>query len=133
MRPPSAPPDSGSLQGDLGGLMREQQARVGTTPGLRRLIPVLLTEATQDPAFLKLVTDGVIEPIRDVIRELIRRGIERGELRADVDVEALVDLLHAVPVYRILLAGGDTSKIGDVPSRVVPLILAGAGAQPEAG
>ena len=40
-----------------------------------------------------------------------------------------MDLLHAVPVYRILLAGGDTSKVGDVPSRVVPLLLAGAGAQ----
>ena len=112
--------------------MREQQERVGTTPGLRRLIPVLLTEATQDPAFLTLVTEGVIEPIRDVLRELIRRGIERGELRPDVDVEALVDLLHAVPVYRILLAGGDTSKIGDVPARVVPLILAGAGARSRA-
>ena len=86
MRPPSAPPDSGSLEGDLRGLMRVQQERVGTTPGLRRLIPVLLTEATQDPAFLTLVTEGVIEPIRDVLRELIRRGIERGELRPDVDV-----------------------------------------------
>ena len=129
IRPPSAPPDSGSLEGDLGGLMRGQQERVGTTPGLRRLIPVLLTEATQDPAFLTLVTEGVIEPIRDVMRELVRRGIERGELRPDVDVEALVDLLHAVPVYRILLAGGDTSKVGDVPSRVVPLLLAGAGAR----
>ena len=133
IRPPSAPADSGSLEGDLGGLMREQRERVGSTPGLRRLIPVLLTEATQDPAFLELVTDGVIEPIRDVIRELVRRGIERGELRPDVDAESLVDLLHAVPVYRILLAGGDTSKVGDVPSRVVPLLLAGAGAQPDAG
>ncbi len=128
IRPPNAPPDSGSLEGDLGGLMRSQRERVGTTPGLRRLIPVLLTEATQDPAFLKLVTEGVIEPIRDVLRELIRRGIERGELRPDVDEEALVDLLHAVPVYRILLAGGDTSKVGNVPSRIVPLLLAGAGA-----
>ena len=45
-----------------------------------------------------------------------------------MDAEALVDLLHAVPVYRILLAGGDTSKVSDVPSRVVPLLLAGAGA-----
>ena len=51
--------------------MREQRERVGSTPGLRRLIPVLLTEATQDPAFLELVTEGVIEPIRDVIRELV--------------------------------------------------------------
>ncbi len=107
--------------------MREQRERVGSTPGLRRLIPVLLTEATQDPAFLELVTEGVIEPIRDVIRELVRRGIERGELRPDVDAETLVDLLHAVPVYRILLAGGDTSKVGDVAARVVPLLLAGAG------
>jgi AcrR family transcriptional regulator len=127
VRPPSAPPDSGSLQADLGGLMRSQQERVGSTPGLRRLIPVLLTEATQDPAFLTLVTEGVIEPIREVLRELIQRAIDRGELRPDVDTEALVDLLHAVPVYRILLAGGDTSKVGDVPSRVVPLLLAGAG------
>ena len=129
MRPPSAPPDSGSLEADLGGLMQSQRERAGTTPGLRRLIPVLLFEASQDPAFLTMVTEGVIEPIRDVVRELIRRGIERGELRPDVDVEALVDLLHAVPVYRILLAGGDTSKVGDVPSRVVPLLLAGAGAR----
>ena len=39
IRPPSAPADSGSLEGDLGGLMREQRERVGSTPGLRRLIP----------------------------------------------------------------------------------------------
>jgi hypothetical protein len=127
MRPPSAPPDSGSLEADLGGLMRSQQARSGTTPGLRRLIPVLLFEASQDPAFLTLVTEGVIEPIRDVLRELVRRAIQRGEVRPDVDVDALVDLLHAVPVYKILLAGGDTSQVGGVPPRVVPLLLGGVG------
>ena len=33
IRPPSAPPDSGSLEGDLGGLMREQQERVAPLPG----------------------------------------------------------------------------------------------------
>ena len=127
IRPPSAPPDSGTLEGDLLGFVRLQQERVGSTPGLRRLIPVLLTEATQDPTFLTLVTDGVIEPIRDVLQELVARGIERGELRPDVDVEALVDLLHAVPVYKILLAGGDPSQVRGVPSRVVPLLLAGVG------
>jgi hypothetical protein len=42
-----------------------------------------------------------------------------------VDVEAVVDMLHALPVYRILMSGGAIEAVAPVPDRYIPLLLEG--------
>jgi AcrR family transcriptional regulator len=124
LRPPGPPPDTGSLIGDLGALVELQRGRLESSP-LPRVLPRLLGEAVDDPAFHAEIVARAVQPIRDILGELVRRGIERGELRADLDVEATVDVLHAAPIYKLLLGGGSMAAVSDVPQRIVPLLLKG--------
>ena len=61
---------------------------------LAGIVPRLLAESMSDPELHQDYVDRVITPFRDLLRLFIERGIERGELRPDLEVEALVDLLH---------------------------------------
>ncbi len=107
--PPHLPPDQGSLIGDLGAIAAVQQARLESTQ-LPRLLPRVLSDSADDPELHALIVERAVQPLRAMIGEVVRRAIERGELRPDLDVEATVDVLHALPVYRILIHGGDLQR-----------------------
>jgi hypothetical protein len=78
-----------------------------------------------DPALHQGFVERVMEPLRARIRTIIKRGIERGELRADLDVEPLVDILHAVPIYLVLLSRGDPQAVANLPLAYLPLLAPG--------
>jgi AcrR family transcriptional regulator len=117
-------PDTGSLQGDLKLLAKLQLQRVVDT-GLLTVAPRVLAESMNDPELHQGFVDNVINPLRGVIRSLIERGVERGDLRADLEVEPLVDILHALPIYRILTSGGDPDSIAPIPDAYLPLLMPG--------
>jgi hypothetical protein len=60
-----------------------------------------------------------------MLRLFIQRGIDRGELRPDLEIEPLVDLLHAIPIYRILMSRGDPASLEQVPGAYMPLLAPG--------
>ena len=60
-----------------------------------------------------------------MLRLFIERGIERGELRPDLEVEPLVDLLHAIPIYRMLMSRGDPAYLEQVPDAYMPILAPG--------
>jgi AcrR family transcriptional regulator len=124
LRPPEDPPDTGSLLGDLGAVVAAQRQRLGTS-GLPRILPRVLGEAMDDPELHAEVVSRAIEPVRRMLRTAIERAIERGEVRDDLDVEAMIDILHAIPVYKLLVGRGDIGVIADVPRRTVPILLEG--------
>ena len=78
-----------------------------------------------DPELHQDYVDRVINPFRDLLRLFIERGIERGELRPDLEVEALVDLLHSIPIYKILMSRGDPASLEHVPGAYMPLLAPG--------
>ena len=122
--PPGAPPDTGSLLGDLKALVAHQQQRMAGA-GIPRAIPMLLSEVNSDPELRRLILERGIEPLRAVLAEMVARAVDRGEVRRDVDVETVIDILHGIPVYRLLLTGGDLSEVQEVPDRLIPLLLDG--------
>jgi AcrR family transcriptional regulator len=124
LAPPGEPPDTGSFAGDTGALAELQQRRLAGT-GLLTLVPRVLAEAMSDPELHQAFLDEVVNPLRGLLRLFIERGIERGELRPDLDVEALVDILHATPVYRILMSRGDPASLRGVPGDYLPLLAPG--------
>jgi AcrR family transcriptional regulator len=124
LRPPGPPPDAGSFAGDLEAMVALQRRRLEASQ-LPRMMPRVLAEASEDPDLHAEIVSRAVLPIREALEEIVRRGIERGELREDVDVEAVVDVLHALPVYRLLLSGGAMASIAGVPERVTPLLLDG--------
>jgi AcrR family transcriptional regulator len=122
--PASQFPDTGSLWSDMKLLADLQRQRLAGT-GLLTVAPRVLAESMNDPELHQGFLENVIEPLRALIRSLVERGIERGELRADLDVEPLVDILHSIPIYRILMSRGDPDSIADVPDAYIPLLTPG--------
>ena len=124
LAPPGDPPDTGSMAGDMAALAELQQQRLAAT-GLLVIVPRVLAESMGDPELHQGFLDTVVNPLRGLLRLFIERGIERGELRPDLDVEALVDLLHSIPLYKILMSRGDPASLEQVPWAYLPLLLPG--------
>ncbi|HLM10287.1 MAG TPA: TetR/AcrR family transcriptional regulator [Thermoleophilaceae bacterium] len=122
--PPGSLPDTGSLIGDLNALSEAQRARLGGT-GIPRIVPRLLADAASSDELHELIIERAVEPIRGVVRDILVRAVARGELRDDVDVELLVDVFHALPVYKILLSGGSLDGVIPVPQVYTPILLEG--------
>jgi AcrR family transcriptional regulator len=124
LAPSGEPPDTGSMSGDMAALAALQRRRLAST-GLLTIVPRVLAESLNDPDLHDAFLDQVVNPLRGLLRLFIERGIERGELRPDLDVEALVDLLHAIPVYKILMSRGDPASLEQVPAAYLPILAPG--------
>jgi AcrR family transcriptional regulator len=124
LAPPGDPPDTGSMGGDMAALAEFQQRRL-TDTGLLAIVPRVMAESMGDPELHQGFLDEVVNPLRGMLRLFIERGIARGELRPDLDVEALVDLLHAIPLYKILMSRGDPASLENVPWAYLPLLAPG--------
>jgi AcrR family transcriptional regulator len=122
--PPREFPDTGSLPGDMAALASLQRERLAGT-GLFRIVPGVLAESMNDPDLHRAILEQVIGPLRELLRQIVERGIARGELRPDLDVEALVDVLHALPLYRIMMSRGDPAALAQVPGAYLPILAPG--------
>jgi AcrR family transcriptional regulator len=122
--PPGEPPDTGTMAGDMAALAETQRRRLAGS-GLSGIVPRVLAESMGDPSLHQDFVDRVVQPFRDMLRLFIERGIDRGELRADLEVEPLVDLLHAMPIYRMLMSRGDPASLESVPGAYLPILAPG--------
>ena len=122
--PSGDPPDTGSMAGDMAALAQTQRERLAGS-GLAGIVPRVLAESMSDPELHKEFVGRVVTPFRDLLRLFIERGIERGELRPDLEVEALVDLLHSIPIYKMLMSRGDPASLAQVPAAYLPLLAPG--------
>jgi AcrR family transcriptional regulator len=117
------PDDTGSLEGDYMAVVETVLARAEST-GALTLMPRLLGEVADDPDMHALFSAHLVEPRRRVVREVLRRAVERGEVRADADLDVAIDLIVGPMIYRVVIAGGDTTKLGD-PRAVLRAALDG--------
>ena len=122
--PPGDPPDTGTMAGDMAALADIQRRRLAGS-GLSGIVPRVLAESMSDPDLHQDFVDRVVGPFRAMLRLFIERGIDRGELRPDLEVEPLVDLLHAIPIYRILMSRGAPDSLQQVPDAYLPILAPG--------
>jgi AcrR family transcriptional regulator len=73
------------------------------------LIKVLLAEAQFDPELARALRERWTMPRRKMAVEYFRQGIRQGVLRADVDPDAMIDLLYAPLYYRLQMGTGPLS------------------------
>ena len=122
--PPGDPPDTGTMAGDMAALAETQRRRLSGS-GLSGIVPRVLAESMGDPELHQDYVERVVEPFRAMLRLFIERGIDRGELRPDLEVEPLVDLLHGIPIYRMLMSRGDPAYLEQVPDAYMPILAPG--------
>jgi AcrR family transcriptional regulator len=121
-RTPAAP-DTGTVRSDIE--TSTKAVLEGMTREALRIMPRLLADAADDPALLAAMQDALLTPRRAMIGEILRRGVARGELRADLDVELVTHLLFGSAIAHVLMSGGDTTALVDLPLRVFDTLAAG--------
>ncbi|MFD9207205.1 TetR/AcrR family transcriptional regulator [Streptomyces sioyaensis] len=117
-----APPDTGSLRGDLEALLHTI-ATLLTTPPASDIAVAVLGAATHSTELAVHVKDFFADRIA---REepVFTRAVARGELPADTDPMLLVDLLAGAAWIRVVLRQLPLEK--DFVSRTVRTVLEGA-------
>jgi AcrR family transcriptional regulator len=117
--PLAAPPDTGSLRGDLlamfcghGGLTDEHQTA---------LLGSVVTAIGRDPAFAAAFRERFIAPKVAVGREIYERARLRGELRDDIDLDILTAALPGIVLHRGFLLGDPPTP--DLIARVVDQVI----------
>jgi len=93
-----AVPDTGTLRGDLLGLVDAYLAMLTSTQA-GRAIPAMVAAAARSPEVAIAYREFIHERRRESARP-IERAISRGEIRIDTDVGLVLDLLVAPLFYR---------------------------------
>jgi AcrR family transcriptional regulator len=114
-------PDTGSLRGDYEALAIAVRASA-SRGGAATLMPRLLVDAAGDPELHAIFRANLVEPRRAALRSVLERAIARGEIRGDVDLELMIDLFAGPAVYRMLITGGDMSKMFAVEEQMDALL-----------
>ena len=113
--------DTGSLRGDYEAIAAQVRSSAQRA-GAATFMPRLLGEAVNDPELHAIFYENLVQPRREALGTLLRRAIDRGELRGDVDVELMIDLFAGPAVYRMLITGGDMSKMFAVEEQLDALL-----------
>jgi AcrR family transcriptional regulator len=117
------PEDTGSVAGDFAATAQTILAGAART-GALTLMPRLLSEVVNDPEMHAVFSEHLVEPRRRVVRGIVERAKARGDIRADVDTNVAVDVMVGPMIYRLIIAGGQASGLGD-PAEVLEAVLAG--------
>ena len=125
-------PDTGSLQADLASALY-QFHRLLTETKVGRALPRMVGEImARSPLGLRYAA-AVVVPRRELAAQLVRRGIQRGELAPDTDEQLFIDTLVGAVMVRLLTAAMGQPVPGDLPERIVHLVLTGAAPPRESG
>jgi AcrR family transcriptional regulator len=90
-----------------------------------RLMPRMLSYATQHPDLFRMYFDSVIKPRRDRYRMVLSDGIAAGELRADLDIDLVATLIAAPMLHLHLMQVGMGAPEPGTSEKLVDAILDG--------
>lgn len=102
-------PDSGTIEGDLRGLMRVALGMYGD-PASGALLSGLVAAMARSERIAHAVRTGFEATWRAAVHAVLARGVARGELRQGLDPDLATDLLSAPLFYRFLLTGAPVDE-----------------------
>lgn len=94
-------PDTGTLRGDLRGLIRPQTD--AESRHLLALVGGLASLLSADPALADAASTALVAPFVASQRLLMHRARDRGEIGADVDVETFAMVTPSMTAYRLIV------------------------------
>ena len=117
----AAPPDTGSLRGDLLALVktptiRESERKLKVMAGIVSMI-------ARDPELAAAAHEAFVEPRATANRIIFQRAIDRGEISSDVDIERLCLVGPAMVAYRTLMLRKPVDRefmIGNIDRVILP-------------
>jgi AcrR family transcriptional regulator len=120
-----APPDTGTLRGDL-------RAMLGATslalrhPLALQIIPDLLAEAARSPELASTLEKALRDTQVGISSAVLRRAIDRGELPADTDVQLALDLAVGPLYWRLAVVRTELPKgyLDNLATRIAAALTA---------
>ena len=127
-RAEAAPPDTGSVEGDLREMMHQMVALIGGPTGAATLS--LLSTMPHQPALAEAFRNGPLAVWRDSYDRIWERAEERGEVRPGLSRSIVAESTSAMLVQRWLLTGEpvDEAYADEVLETVVLPLVRTAGA-----
>lgn len=98
---PANLPDTGTLRGDLIGLIKPHSNHDAERK--LRIMAGVVSMLSRAPELGDAVRSAIIEPRIEANRILLRRAIDRGEIPADTDIEAISLVTPSMACYRTLM------------------------------
>jgi AcrR family transcriptional regulator len=98
---PEAIPDTGTLRGDLVGMIKPHALHDAEKK--LRVMAGIASMLSRDPDLADAAYDAIIEPRASVNRMLLQRAIDRGEVAADTDIETISMVSQSMASYRTLI------------------------------
>jgi AcrR family transcriptional regulator len=116
-------PDSGTLRGDLVGMIKPPSIR--DSERKLKIMAGIVSMVARDPEMAEAARQALVEPRASANRIVLQRAIDRGEIAADVDIE-MVSLISASMVsYRVLMLNRPVDRaflISVIDSVVLPAV-----------
>jgi AcrR family transcriptional regulator len=94
-------PDTGTLRGDLVGMIK--------TPNIRdserklKIMAGIVSMVARDPDMAEAARQALVEPRASANRIILQRAIDRGEIPATVDIEMISLISASMVSYRVLM------------------------------
>jgi AcrR family transcriptional regulator len=101
---PPAPPDTGTLHGDLGTVTRSLMDHC-STPAVRAMLPGLISDLGAEPTLMERFASAFGAGQLECTTEALRHAVHRGELRSCPDPTE-VHMLLAGPIFIWFFAYG---------------------------
>ncbi|MEV8535445.1 TetR/AcrR family transcriptional regulator [Streptomyces sp. NPDC051211] len=123
--PLSGIPDTGSIRGDLGLLVRSMRDVMHSRPGQALRSVLHECDDSSSAGFQDIIRTVFLEPSGRLFQVLAERGIERGDVRPDATGAFVADVIPAMMMYRTKVCGSEweDSDIEEFVDRVlVPLL-----------
>jgi AcrR family transcriptional regulator len=117
-------PDADNVRDRLVAMVEQIRAKsLETCSG--RLMPRMLSYATQHPDLFRQYFEHVIQPRRDRYRVVLADGIASGELRPDLDIEVTATLIAAPMLYLHLMQAAMGAPPPGTSEELVDMVLGG--------
>ena len=110
-------PDTGSLEGDLGAVLKTMLNGMASTGAIMR---GLVGEFARNGELAEALRRNLILPRRAAMVEVLDRAVRRGEIRPGLDYDVVFDMLAGALYYRATVLGRPTTKaVADALSELI--------------
>jgi AcrR family transcriptional regulator len=123
-----APPDTGSLRGDLRAMLAVASMAL-RHPLALQIVPDLLAEAARNPGIAATLENALSETQLGFSGAVLERATERGEIPADTDVPLALDLAIGPLYWRLAVVRTPLPKdyLDRLADRIAAALSVGAG------